>query len=159
MRATNDRARDRVAGAALALADAGQDPDTMPVFETIYSIDAGGEAFEAAMAAALRPTVVMCGNDVLAVGAVKRARALGLDVPGDVSVTGFDDIELATVVEPALTTVHVPHREMGRRAAELLLARIDGTSGHARIRLDTHVVERASLGPVPRARRSGRGPG
>ena len=133
-RATNDRARDRVAGAAAALAAAGIDPSAMPVIETVYSIADGGAAFEAAMAVRPRPTIVMCGNDVLAVGAVKRARAMGLDVPGDVSITGFDDIELATVVEPALTTVRVPHREMGRRAAELLLARADGDRGRARVR-------------------------
>ena len=169
-RAGNDRARERVAGAARALADAGLDPGSMPVIETVYSIEAGGDAFEAALARSPRPSVVMCGNDVLAVGAVRRARALGLDVPGDVSITGFDDIELATVVEPALTTVHVPHREMGRRAAELLFARAREGSAHARVRLDTRLVERESLGPPPsrgagkrarprvRARRPGPGP-
>ena len=158
----NDRARDRVAGVALALGGAGLDAAALPVIETVYSIEAGAEAFERAMALEPRPTVVMCGNDVLAVGAVRRARALGLAVPGDVSVTGFDDLELATVVEPALTTVHVPHREMGRRAAELLLARAGGETGHGRVRLETRVVERESLGPAPRSgpgiRRRARGP-
>ncbi len=148
----NDRARARVEGARRALAEHGLDPDAMPVVETVYSIHAGGDAFESVMAMEPRPTLVMCGNDVLAAGAVKRARALGLRVPEDVSVTGFDDIELATVVEPALTTVHVPHREMGRRAAELLLARVGGATRHSRVRLDTRIVERDSLGPPPRRR-------
>lgn len=145
MRRGNDRARGRVEGARRALAARGI--DALPVIETVYTIEAGGDAFEAAMDGSPRPTVVMCGNDVLAVGALLRARRMGLGVPGEVSITGFDDIELASVVEPRLTTVHVPHREMGRRAAELLLARVAGTSRHVRFRLETSIVEGASLGP------------
>jgi len=87
------------------------------------------------------------GNDVIAVGAIRGALALGLGVPRDVSIVGFDDIDLATVVDPPLTTVRVPHRRMGRAAAELLLAvdreGIAGTS----VAIETSIVERASLGP------------
>jgi LacI family transcriptional regulator len=72
------------------------------------------------------PTVILCGNDVLAVGALRRAHRLGIVVPDDVSITGFDDIELARVVTPELTTVHVPHREMGKKAAEMLIDMVEG---------------------------------
>ena len=92
------------------------------------------------------PTVVMCGNDVLAVGALMKAREMGLRVPEDVSITGFDDIELAEVVDPPLTTVHVPHRQMGRQAARVLVYGINNTSEPAREKLRTHIAERASLG-------------
>jgi LacI family transcriptional regulator len=73
----------------------------------------------------VKPTVVMCGNDVLAVGAINKAKDMGLNIPEDISITGFDDIELSTVIEPNLTTVHVPHRQMGRRSAQTLINMIN----------------------------------
>lgn len=141
----NDRARDRVAGARAALETAGLDPDAMPVLETKYSIQCGRDAFVELMNASPRPTLVMCGNDVLAAGAVRAAHELGLKVPADVSITGFDDIELATVIQPALTTVHVPHRQMGGLAAEVLLAQVRDNSAPQQVNLETYIVERASL--------------
>lgn len=144
--ATNDRARDRVLGVCNALQAHSIDPAKMTTVETPYSIENGAKAFRRIMdTAGVRPTIVMCGNDVLATGAVKMAAEMALDVPGDVSITGFDDIELATVVEPALTTVHVPHREMGRRAARLLLGQASGESIIERIELPTRLVARQSL--------------
>ena len=111
----NDRARQRVEGIKDALAANGHDPAQLAIVETEYHIESGGDAFATLMAAANPPTAILCGNDVLAVGAVGRALDSGYAVPGDVSITGFDDIELARIVTPALTTVQVPHREMGRR--------------------------------------------
>ena len=64
--------------------------------------------------------------DVLAVGAIRRAQELGIRVPEEVSIVGFDDIELAQIAYPALTTVHVPHRVMGRRAAQVLVGLLRG---------------------------------
>jgi LacI family transcriptional regulator len=143
----NDRARDRVAGARKALEAAGLDPSDMPVLETKYSIQCGRDAFVELMQTGPRPTLVMCGNDVLAAGAVRAAHELDLDVPGDVSITGFDDIELATVISPALTTVHVPHRQMGSLAAEALLAQVRDNSAPQQTTLETYIVERQSLAP------------
>lgn len=146
----NDRARDRLAGIRRMLAAAGAPLAPEMCIETIYGVAEGGVAFDALMNHADPPTAVMCGNDVLAVGAMRAARLRGLSVPRDVSITGFDDIDLATVADPPLTTVHVPHREMGRRAAGLLVdmvgARtIDGPS----VELEATVVLRGTLGPVP----------
>lgn len=146
---SNDRARNRVAGVRSALFDAGLDPKSMPLIETKYSIRSGQDAFAAIMETSPRPTLIMCGNDVLAVGAIKAAQEMGYDVPGDVSITGFDDIELATVVSPALTTVHVPHRQMGMLAAEMLLAEVRDKTAPKQVNLDTHIVERQSLAPPP----------
>lgn len=148
--AGNDRARARVAAIRAAMNEAGLAPDALSLVETAYGIDEGAAAFEALMQRTPRPTVVMCGNDVLAVGAMGRAKEMGYDVPGDVSITGFDDIELAKVCSPGLTTVHVPHRQMGTRAARALISMVsEGTPGQGQ-RLDTRVVLRGSLGP-PRA--------
>ncbi|MGN0710133.1 MAG: LacI family DNA-binding transcriptional regulator, partial [Anaerovoracaceae bacterium] len=67
---------------------------------------------------------IFCGNDIIAIGAVKKLREKGLRVPQDIGVVGFDDIYLAGLTEPALTTVKQPIYEMGYKAAELLINRL-----------------------------------
>lgn len=145
--ATNDRARSRLSGVRDAMRDAGLCEARLQVIETPYGIGNGAQAFEALARAPDPATVVMCGNDVLAVGALRRAREMGLDVPGQVSITGFDDIELAQVAVPALTTIHVPHREMGRRAARMLIEMVEGEAPPDPVRLETQLIWRDSLGP------------
>ncbi|MDC0659341.1 LacI family DNA-binding transcriptional regulator [Leisingera sp. SS27] len=147
----NDRAQARVAGIQQALLAEGLAIKKFPLIETPYEIDKGAEAFARLMALDPRPTVVMCGNDVLAAGALREAQRLNISVPEQVSVTGFDDIELAGIVHPALTTVHVPHREMGRKAARELVAMVEGRSLGKSVCINTHVVTRHSLAPPPAA--------
>lgn len=144
---SNDRARDRVLGAQQAIAGAGLDAAAMRIIETDYSIPNGATAFDQIISAGPLPSLVICGNDVLAVGAIQAAKKAGLDVPGDVSITGFDDIELATVISPALTTVHVPHRQMGQLAGDTLYSLVQDTSEPVRVELETRIVERDSLAP------------
>jgi len=149
--ANNDRAQERVQAVLDTAQEAGLAPAAITVIETPYSVENGAEAMRDLLASATPPTAVMCGNDVLAVGAQGAAQARGLSVPGDISVTGFDDIEIARIVSPALTTVHVPHREMGRQAARLIAGLLeDGADGAKGMRLQTDLVERASLGPAPK---------
>lgn len=143
----NDRARKRVDGIRSTLRRHGMEDEALPVVETTYSIDAGSYAFSELMDIDPRPTAVMCGNDVLAVGAIREARRRGMRVPEDISITGFDDIEIATVVEPELTTVHVPHREMGSQAAAALLEMIKTGEPARSIKLPTSLQIRGSLGP------------
>jgi LacI family transcriptional regulator len=143
----NDRARDRLAGVRLAASEAGVDVDRIPVIETTYAIESGVEAFRQIMAWTPRPTAVFCGNDVLAIGALKAAKEMGLSVPDDVSITGFDDIEIASLAEPALTTVHVPHREMGRRAASMLIDMVTKNATPDSVELQTDIRLRRTLGP------------
>ncbi len=142
----NDRAQLRLAGIRDGLRDHGRDPDGIRVIETPYGIQNGADAFDALMADDPRPTVVMCGNDVLAVGALRRAQEIGLRVPEDVSITGFDDIEIARIVTPSLTTVHVPHREMGRKAAIELVRILEHESDGVSVKLDATLQLRGSLG-------------
>ncbi len=146
----NDRARARVQGVHDAMISANLDPGTLDVIETTYSIDSGAKAFEDLMRKTPRPTVVLGGNDVLAAGALRKARSMGLSVPRDVSITGFDDIEIASLVTPTLTTVAVPHKEMGLGAAKILTQLRNGTSGHRQTKLETEIRWRESLGPVPK---------
>jgi LacI family transcriptional regulator len=145
----NDRARQRLEGIKDALQGAGQGADTLRMIETTYETENGAAAFETLMSEKPRPTAVICGNDVLAVGAIGRARDLGIDVPGQVSITGFDDIELARIVTPSLTTVRVPHRQMGAAAARILIDMVENQSDGEPVELETTLKLRASLGPAP----------
>lgn len=145
--ASNDRARGRLLGVRDAMKESGLDPAGLAVIETPYGIETGAAAFEKLMDAANAPTAILCGNDVLAVGALGRARELGIAVPRRVSITGFDDIELARVAVPALTTVHVPHREMGRKAARMLVRMVEGDAAGPPVELQADLRLRASLGP------------
>ena len=97
-----------------------------------------------------RPTAVTCFNDLVAIGALRALSELGLSVPGDVSVVGYDDIEMAAYLPTPLTTVHVPTREMGRRAASLLLRQLDGETGETpdRVVLDATLEVRATSRPL-----------
>ena len=82
--------------------------------------------FAGAAGTADRPTAVFCVNDLMAVGALKACAAAGCVVPRDMSVVGCDDIELATLVTPELTTIAVPARELGARAARALIRSLEG---------------------------------
>lgn len=144
---SNDRARGRVDGIKRAMAQNGLDTSRLNLIEAPYGVESGAEAMTKLMASSPRPSVVVCGNDVLAVGAMKQAKAMGLSVPDDVSVTGFDDIELARLVDPELTTVHVPHREMGKQAARMLVTMVNGETVTQSIKLETSVQLRGSLAP------------
>ncbi len=144
----NDRATQRLCGIRDALMQQGLDPADLVMVQTPYGIENGATAFEQLLAAPQPPSVVMCGNDVLAAGALQGARGLGLLVPDDVSITGFDDIELAQIVTPGLTTVRVPHREMGHGAARELVRLVEGGAPGASIELPVSLQRRASLGPA-----------
>jgi len=142
----NDRATQRLKGIIDAVARNALGDEALSVIETPYEIECGGDALEELMRIEDRPTVVMCGNDVLAVGALRRAQDIGLKVPEDVSITGFDDIELARIVTPSITTVHVPHREMGRKAAIELVKMVESLSDGASTELQSTLQVRESLG-------------
>ncbi|WSA75793.1 LacI family transcriptional regulator [Streptomyces sp. NBC_01799] len=112
-------------------------------------VRAGREAAEQALAApGPRPTAIICDDDILAAGACKAARRLGLRVPDDVSVTGFDDLALATAVEPELTTVRLPAEQVGERGMTALLAVLDGRPAEPGS-LPVHLVVRGSSAPPP----------
>ena len=118
------------------------------------SIDGGIAALEAAWQDGLRPTAVLAMSDAMAIGVMRALRDLRLSVPGDVSVVGFDDIDLAQHVDPPLTTVHQPIRRKGEEAVRLLLTVVQrrDLAKPEHCRLDTRLVVRGSTGPVPRRR-------
>ncbi|SOC53792.1 LacI family DNA-binding transcriptional regulator [Ornithinimicrobium cerasi] len=143
-----ESARLREQGFRQAMAAAGLEVD-----ETLLAT--GSYRSESAVAPALllldrrdRPTAVFAANDLMAIRTVEVARTLGLQVPADLSVVGFDNIPESALAQPALTTVAQPLREMGRCALDLLLSLLAGEElAQPHVRLDTRLVERASTGP------------
>lgn len=112
-----------------------------------FTVEWGEEAATRILAEGSPPDAVVCGNDLIAAGVIRTLRARGLDVPGDIAVTGFDDIELCRFIEPAITTVHQPLRDIGAEGARKLFARIEGTSGPpVRLRIVPRLVVRSSSG-------------
>ena len=92
-----------------------------------------------------RPTAVFAANDLIAIGMLKRLREAGARVPRDLSIVGFNDIPLAGLLEPALTTVRVPQLEMGVVGAHLLIDRLEGRPiDDVRVTLSTELLVRAS---------------
>ncbi len=123
-------ARQRKAGYEKALRDAGIEPDPAlhVVAQGLDFADGAGalESMWARLPASARPTAVFAVSDTLAIGALRQARALGLAVPGQLALVGFDDIDFAAEADPPLTTVRQPMTEMGYQAAQLLLQRLQG---------------------------------
>ena len=135
--------RDRLAG---YLEVVGAD---VPVWECAGSSrELGREGARALLSRDPRPTGLLCASDELAFGALQAARDLGLRVPADVSVVGFDDVPAAGHAEPPLTTVRQPLAEKGRRAGELALRVLDGGRPEEPTRLAVSLVERGSTAPL-----------
>lgn len=110
-----------------------------------FSEEAGNRALGIMLAGTARPTAVFAANDLIAIGMLQRLRGIGARVPGDLSIVGFNDIPLAGLLEPALTTVRVPQLEMGAVGAHLLIDRLEGRPiGDVRLTLPTELVIRAS---------------
>jgi LacI family transcriptional regulator len=140
----------RLAGHASALAEAGvlHPPELTRAGEPTaeFGYRAAGELLDLPR----RPTALACFNDKTAVGALAAATGRGLRVPADLSVTGFDDIDLAQATSPMLTTVRQPLAEMGRMAVSLLIRLLDDHQVDAlHVELATDLIVRASTGPAP----------
>lgn len=142
--AQNERAQERLAGVRAALAARGLELPARRLVEKAYTHTGGREGLREVIAGAEPPTAVICGNDVLAIGAIAECHALGLKVPEDVSVTGFDDMEIAAMMTPALTTMRFPTAELGSYAANHLLMRLEGKAVDLRCKLPTELVVRDS---------------
>ena len=147
--AWNDRAAGRIEGVREALSAKGLSLEPPFLSEAPYTVAASALAAGRLLGLSPRPTALICGNDVQAAGALSAARTAGLKVPDDLSIVGFDDIELASAVDPPLTTVHVPHHRMGRAAAQHLLTMIKSGDAGGSILLDTAIIERNSLAAPP----------
>jgi LacI family transcriptional regulator len=139
----------RLAGHASALADVGVLHPAELTRAGEPTTEFGHRAAGDLLARPDPPTALVCFNDKTAVGALAAAAERGLRVPGDLSVTGFDDIDLAQATSPALSTVRQPLAEMGRMAVSLLIRLLDGHQVDAlHVELATDLIVRGSTGPV-----------
>src|SRR5690606_13283063 len=124
--ARNERARGRRDGVLAALEERGLTMRADWILETPLSYQAGRDAFRQLWATSDRPTAILFGTDLQAIGALYEARKLGVRVPQDISILGFDSIEEGAFMQPALSTIRLPARDIGRLAAERMVALIEG---------------------------------
>lgn len=124
--ANNDRARNRLRGFRAAIEARGFMLPQEAVFQKPPTYEAGGDILRSLMRRDTPPTALLCSTDVFAIGALLQARRLGLDVPGDISITGFDNLPVSALLDPPLTTIDLAVRETGQLAARYLLDRIAG---------------------------------
>ncbi|MBT2323510.1 LacI family DNA-binding transcriptional regulator [Variovorax paradoxus] len=135
-------------GVEQALRDRGLEPAGIAECES-YSREAGRKAMQQLLAQNERPQAVVCCNDLVALGAYDLLREEGLRVPQDISITGHNDMPLVDMVDPPLTTIRLPHRELGWRAAEMLFDEIEGKALSAStVVLRPELVVRASTREV-----------
>ena len=145
----NLNAQRRLAGVLQTLEARGIQLPPVRIVERPFSYEKGGEGFRALMQGNPRPTAIVCLNDVLAIGAMAECRAMGLAIPGDVSITGCEDLEVARMAVPSLTTVRYPTREMGHYAGTFLLETLRGEKPLRQRIFPTQLVVRESSGPAP----------
>lgn len=140
----SDRAAQRIAGVREALAEHGVQLLQERLIERSHKIVDGQLALRTLLQSPRRPSAVMCGTDTLAFGALVEAHAQGLRVPQDLSITGINDAEFAVHLTPPLTTIHLPAEEVGTRAADYLVGRIDGKTVVTRTPLQFSLIVRGS---------------
>ncbi len=144
-------AHERFTGFTAGLAAHGLSLPPEYVVEGAYTFDSGVAAGEILLSRSPRPTAIFAGNDEMAAGLYKAAHLRGLNIPNDLSVVGFDDTPIASRIWPSLTTVRLPIRDMGRMAADKLIARVHRheSSAEADSTVLPHLVLRGSSAKLP----------
>jgi DNA-binding LacI/PurR family transcriptional regulator len=114
-----------------------------------YRVDAGASAVQAILAAPVKPTIIFCGSDLIAMGAMNALEQAGMRIPEDISIIGIDDISFAYLARPPLTTISVPRERLGLIAFQALdkMLTLKRQLG-AEYRLETELVVRKSTAPV-----------
>lgn len=137
---------ERLAGARAVLRRRGlHDGKDFIVVAEAFSEEAGYRAARRLLVDGARPTAIFGGNDLIAFGVMRAAREAGLAIPSDLSLVGFNDIAQSVLIEPQLTTIHVPQREMGEQAARLLVATLEGDDvPRGKVVLDAELIVRGS---------------
>jgi len=150
---------DRLAGARDAARTVGLPKTAItPIRTPGLTVAAGRQAGEqiAALPKHTRPTAVFCANDLLALGVLQEMTRRGLDVPGDLAIVGYDDIDFAAAAAVPLTSIRQPRAQLGRAAAELLIDEVTSpdTHQHRQVVFEPELVERQSSDTKPVVRES-----
>lgn len=149
MQRNNDRAQARVRGVLEVLGEAGATPPPEWFIQVNYKLDEARAAARVMLTLPERPTAVVCGNDAIAYGVLLEALKLGIAVPDEVSIVGFDDLEWSRHLHPSLTTIHMPTEEIWRRAGEYLVRTLAGVPAIQHHEVDFSLVVRESTAPPP----------
>jgi LacI family transcriptional regulator len=140
--------QDRLRGARAAIRAAGLDDEHLTVMTTTaLSVSEGRSAGErmAGLPSSARPTAAMCANDILALGLLQQCVSIGVRVPEDLAIVGYDDIEFAAAAAVPLTSVRQPRRQLGESAADLLFAEVsEPDHQHRQVTFTPELVVRAS---------------
>ena len=150
----NDRATERGAGMRAALAQANLSLDDRHVQYGPIDLSAAAAMMKRILAARPRPTAVVATNDVFAVGGMTACREAGVRIPDDISITGVDNTDLGATQTPALTSIRTPIVEIGRAAAEQVIARLEGRPFRAFQTFAFQLVTRGSTSSPRSTRRS-----
>jgi LacI family transcriptional regulator len=152
---TNDRARDRISAVKAEAEAAGVIIPDHRIIECPYNIAEAKARVTAMFEAPRPPTALICGNDIIAQGAIHAAQAIGLKLPRDLSIVGIGDFQGSAEIEPGLTTVRLPARRIGFGAADMIAAIIDGgthAAPPASVRVESKLMLRNSTCPPMQAR-------
>lgn len=146
----NDRALLRFQGIQQTLKTVGLEIPDSKIIECHYSVEKANVSLHKLLDRHPEITAVSCGNDVLAIGALSAARERGLKVPEQLSITGFDNMEIVRFLSPAMTTINSPSRRMGTHAAEYILEQIQNKSlDIERVELTAELIVRETTGKAP----------
>lgn len=137
----------RLEGYRMALAEAGLAFDPSLCVEGKFTVESGGPAVDRLLDREDRPSAIFAANDQMAIGAARRLRDLGLRVPEDMSLMGFDDERMAALYDPPLSTVCVPTFDIGHEAMVQMLRLLDGELTEQNIVLGTELTIRRSTAP------------
>jgi DNA-binding LacI/PurR family transcriptional regulator len=136
--------RDRVAGYRDALRAVGERPDHKAIVDGDFSMESGFAAMRRLLKNLPDVDGIFAANDLMGIGAVQAIQSMGKRVPDDVAVVGFDDVAVAQLSTPALTTIRQPITEMGGQMAQMLVDLVDGQDVPRSVILPTELVRRAS---------------
>ncbi|WEX09827.1 LacI family DNA-binding transcriptional regulator [Chelativorans sp. AA-79] len=150
MQRNNDRAQARLTGVLQVLEEHDAPPPERWMVQVNYNLDDARQAARYILAEGDRPTALVCGNDVIAYGVMLEAQKLGIPVPQQLSVVGFDDLEWSRHLQPSLTTIHMPTDEIWVRAGEYLVEHLAGAPAIMHREIDFSLVVRESTAPPPK---------
>ena len=139
-------AQSRLAAFSKSLTECGIAINQDWIIEGDHTLEGGIRAMEGLLATQKLPTAVMCSNDMTAIGVLHKVHRAGLRVPDDLSIIGFDDIQMARVTIPPMTSIQMSRQELARAAVTALRAHVESTTPHREYKIDTKLVVRESTG-------------
>ncbi|MFB2903458.1 LacI family DNA-binding transcriptional regulator [Aeromonas jandaei] len=142
---------DRVNGLNISLVEKELSTDCVRYIEGDYTYNSGINAMYELYSSGKLPTAVICHNDLMAMGVLNAASELGIKIPRDMSVIGYDDIEIARMSCPPLTTISIPLQDLAVQALAELLSKIKKSGSCAQISVNPTLVVRGSVGELPNA--------